>query len=179
MGWPAYSTGIVGATGPSGGVATVYVDGVAKGKIDFYSRTVKSRKVLYVNGDAAVVDRATPAHAISIVRTSMGSGGGTSMTLDAVAFDPCCGDCASELAPRDVGTPVILVTGRDGDAPLADVDWLSTVPVIESVVTVARSLARHGDTAVLLEKSDGTVATFGQSNIFHRPPLVTCPLARL
>lgn len=90
---PGYSTGIVGRTGPAGGLANVYVDGVRVGQVDFASRTVTARKVLFVLGAADFGSvRPAPTHTIALVLHAPGAFGGTTMTLDAVAIDSCCGD---------------------------------------------------------------------------------------
>jgi hypothetical protein len=90
---PGYSTGIVGQTGPHGGVATVYVDGVRSGQVDFSSRTVEPRKVLFVLGTADFSSvRPAPTHTLALIMTGRGQFGGTTMTLDAVVEDSCCGD---------------------------------------------------------------------------------------
>jgi hypothetical protein len=76
----AFNNALAVTTGPAGGVGTVYVNGVRKGTINFYSSTVKNRKVLFKFGAGSAAYRN-----IDIVQTGTGARGGVQMYLDALA----------------------------------------------------------------------------------------------
>jgi hypothetical protein len=73
-----YNLGVVVGTGPQGGIGTVYVDGVAKGTINFYSTKIAGRRLLFKYGTGTAA-----AHTIVIIATGKGSTGGFDMFLDA------------------------------------------------------------------------------------------------
>jgi hypothetical protein len=73
-----YNQGVVVGTGPKGGTGTVYVNGVKKGTISFYSKTNGYSKVLFRYGTSNGA-----SNTIDIVATAKGKGGGTNMNLDA------------------------------------------------------------------------------------------------
>ena len=73
-----FNLGVVIGTGPHGGIANLFVDGVKKGQINFYSAKAVYRKVTYSYN--------TPSdhvHQIDVVTAKQGTGGGTEMYLDA------------------------------------------------------------------------------------------------
>jgi hypothetical protein len=77
-----YNVGVVGMTGPKGGIATVYVHGVKKARINFYSSTVHRRQMLFKMGSS------TPIYpVIDIVTTAKGAAGGAQQYLDAVELN--------------------------------------------------------------------------------------------
>ena len=74
-----YNVAVYAQTGPSGGVATVYYDGVRKGTVSFYSGSVKNRQLVWAAGAQ------TPGyHDIRFVISGRGPGGGTTITFDAL-----------------------------------------------------------------------------------------------
>jgi len=74
-----WNFGLVVGTGPRGGVGTVFVNGVKKGTINFYSATVGGEKVSFV----ALGINPFVETVIDVVATAPGSGGGNSMYFDA------------------------------------------------------------------------------------------------
>ena len=90
----AYAIGIVGSTGPQGGIANVYVNSIYRGQMSFYRPTVTHRNVLFAYGvvpdsHAGVFPTLT---SVDIVLVGHGPGGGFSLNLDAMVEDSCCGD---------------------------------------------------------------------------------------
>jgi hypothetical protein len=89
----AYSIGIVGSTGPQGGLADVYVNDTYRGEINFYTHAVTYRHVLFAYGVAPQVAALPSLLTVRIVVVGKGStGGGYSMNLDAAIENECCGD---------------------------------------------------------------------------------------
>lgn len=76
-----WNFGLVVGTGPRGGVGTVFVNGVKKGTINFYSATVGGEKVSFVA--AGLNPTVSGGTVIDVVATAPGSGGGNSMYFDA------------------------------------------------------------------------------------------------
>jgi hypothetical protein len=74
-----YNYGIVGATGPAGGIATVYVNGVKDGTINFYSATLTNlRHLEFKNGYGNA-----ESDSVTLQITSAGAKHGTAMYIDA------------------------------------------------------------------------------------------------
>lgn len=75
----SFNNALAVTTGPQGGVGTVYVNGVRKGTINFYSSTPKHRQLKFKFGAADAAYRT-----IDIVQTGVGARGGVQMYLDAL-----------------------------------------------------------------------------------------------
>ena len=88
----AYSIGLVGSTGPQGGIANVYINNVLRGQIDFYAKTVAYRQVLFAYGAAPQGDATPTLVTVRVVAVARGANGGTNMNLDAALENDCCGD---------------------------------------------------------------------------------------
>lgn len=73
----SFNDGVVIGTGPQGGIGTVYVNGVKKGTINFYSSTVHGMKVAFKFGTYTA-----QFNTITIIMTGS-SHGGYAMYLDA------------------------------------------------------------------------------------------------
>lgn len=72
---------IYAPTGPDGGIATVYVDGVKQGTANFYSATKKARKLVW---SAPSNPAKTGPYDLRLVITKAGGKGGTAMFFDAL-----------------------------------------------------------------------------------------------
>jgi hypothetical protein len=89
----AYSIGIVGSTGPQGGLADVYINDIYRGEINFYTHAVTYRHVLFAYGVAPQAPALPSLVTVRIVVVGKGSkGGGYSINLDAAVENECCGD---------------------------------------------------------------------------------------
>lgn len=75
----AYNNALAVTTGPNGGVGTVYVNGVRRGTVSFYSTTLRHRQLKFNFGAAGPARRT-----IEIRQTGTGPRGGVQMYLDAL-----------------------------------------------------------------------------------------------
>jgi hypothetical protein len=73
----SYNDGVVIGTGPKGGIGTVYVNGVKKGTINFYSLKVHGMKLAFKFGTY------NPEYNSIVIRMTGSSHGGHTMYLDA------------------------------------------------------------------------------------------------